>query len=374
MNYYEELGLTSDATAPEIRHAYRVAARLVHPDGHADEPVRAMAERQMKRLNEMLAILTDPQRRYEYDLALEDVARLPVLGPAAPGPAASNSGVHWQRPVELTLPSEPWWTRAPEWAQSTMRNGFWIFLAMVMLCVGLWYLADMPSTPVTRAQTEQPPPDEKLPAGPKAHKAAKPNVARVFPAEPKPAIQRPTGAPAEEIEIPHEVAAPLRETDRPQEALRIPEAAPEPSTTSAMAAKPEPSRFPAVRNPAGAASFAGNWLYLPATDAPAPGTYPATYVEMLLNEDKGELAGTYRAQYKVPDLALSPDVAFRVQGKLPADKSATLTWTSGDGAKGEAEMTLLGPNLMNLSWWTTKLGRRPMLGSGTTKLIRQQQP
>src|ERR1035438_9508360 len=132
MNYYEELGLRRDATAPEIRHAYRVAARLVHPDGHADEPVRAMAERQMKRLNEILAILTDPQRRYEYDLALEDAARLPALSPAAPDPPASNSGVHWQRPVELPLPSEPWWTRAPEWAQSTMRYGFWIFLAMVM--------------------------------------------------------------------------------------------------------------------------------------------------------------------------------------------------------------------------------------------------
>jgi hypothetical protein len=95
---------------------------------------------------------------------------------------------------------------------------------------------------------------------------------------------------------------------------------------------------------------------------------------MLVSENSGELSGTYRAQYKVPDLAVPPNVSFGIRGKLPVDKSAALTWTSADGAKGEVEMTLLGPNLMSLSWWTSKLGRRPMLGSGTTKLIRQQQP
>jgi curved DNA-binding protein CbpA len=40
MNYYEELGLRRESTAPEIRQAYRVAARLVHPIRHVDELVR----------------------------------------------------------------------------------------------------------------------------------------------------------------------------------------------------------------------------------------------------------------------------------------------------------------------------------------------
>ena len=172
MNYYEELGLRREATTPEIRQAYRVAARLVHPDGHAEELVRAMAERQMKRLNEILAILTDAQRRCEYDLSLEGVTRLPGTAPAAPNPTAANSGVHWVRPVKLNLPSEPWWTRAPEWAQSTMRHGFWIFLAVVILCVGFWYVAQgMHGVPAITAQMERPLPDEKLPASPKAQAA-----------------------------------------------------------------------------------------------------------------------------------------------------------------------------------------------------------
>src|ERR1035438_9336879 len=98
MNYYEELGLRRDATAPEIRQAYRVAARLVHPDGHADELVRAMAERQMKRLIYVLPILTDAQRRYGYDLALEGGTRLLGTTPPAPSPATASSGAHRVRP------------------------------------------------------------------------------------------------------------------------------------------------------------------------------------------------------------------------------------------------------------------------------------
>jgi len=371
MNYYEELGLRREATAPEIRQAYRVAARLVHPDGHADELVRAMAERQMKRLNEILAILTDVQTRHEYDVALDGVTRLPGTTPAPSGPMGANSGVRRVRPVKLKPPSEPWRQRAPEWAQSTMRHGFWIFLAVVMLCVGLWYVAGMPNTPVPTAQIERPLPEEKMSAVPKAHEGTKPNAPQTPRGEPKPTMKRPTGEPAEETDI-APANAHLPEA-QPQEVARFSEMVPEPSNM-AVAAKPEAYRMAAAPSPARAASFAGNWLYVPGRDEQVPGTYPATYVEMLVSEDNGELSGSYRAQYRVPNLAVSPDVSFRIRGRLSAERSVTLTWTSPDGAKGEAEMTLLGPNLMNLAWWTTKLGRRPVLGSGTTKLIRQQQP
>ena len=63
MTYYEELGLQSDAAADEIRHAYRTLARLLHPDRQPDPELRALAERQMKRLRDVVAILSHPRKR-----------------------------------------------------------------------------------------------------------------------------------------------------------------------------------------------------------------------------------------------------------------------------------------------------------------------
>src|SRR5437879_649432 len=70
MDHYEELGLTSGAPAEEIGQAYRALARLVHPDGQSDDKLKAAAELQMKRLNGIQAVLTDPRRRAEYDASL----------------------------------------------------------------------------------------------------------------------------------------------------------------------------------------------------------------------------------------------------------------------------------------------------------------
>ena len=55
MNYYEELGVSCDCSTEELHRAYKTLARLMHPDGQVDEKLRAMAERQMTRLNEILA-------------------------------------------------------------------------------------------------------------------------------------------------------------------------------------------------------------------------------------------------------------------------------------------------------------------------------
>ena len=75
MNYYEELGLRQDAALEEIRQAYRVLARLLHPDSQPDARLKAMAECQMKRLNEILAVLTDSQKRRQYDESLSGSPR-----------------------------------------------------------------------------------------------------------------------------------------------------------------------------------------------------------------------------------------------------------------------------------------------------------
>jgi molecular chaperone DnaJ len=66
MNPYEVLGLSENATADEIKSAYRKLAREYHPDVNKSPD----AEDKFKQLGEAYSILTDPQKkaRYEADL------------------------------------------------------------------------------------------------------------------------------------------------------------------------------------------------------------------------------------------------------------------------------------------------------------------
>ena len=67
MNYYEELGIQHDASVQDIRRAYRTLARLLHPDGQLDSDLKQLAERQTRRLGDLIEILIDPVKRRHYD-------------------------------------------------------------------------------------------------------------------------------------------------------------------------------------------------------------------------------------------------------------------------------------------------------------------
>src|SRR5689334_20166504 len=62
-DYYASLGLKRDATAEEIKKAFRKLARKYHPDV-SKEPD---AEVRMKEINEANAVLSDPEKRAAYD-------------------------------------------------------------------------------------------------------------------------------------------------------------------------------------------------------------------------------------------------------------------------------------------------------------------
>jgi curved DNA-binding protein len=62
-DYYQALGVSREATADEIKKAYRKLARKHHPDLSKE----AGAEARMKEVNEAYAVLSDPEKRAAYD-------------------------------------------------------------------------------------------------------------------------------------------------------------------------------------------------------------------------------------------------------------------------------------------------------------------
>lgn len=80
-DYYEVLGLSKNASAAEIKSAYRRLAREHHPDMVAESDKKT-AEEKFKEINEAYQVLSDPQKKQMYD----------QYGHAASGFSGSGSG------------------------------------------------------------------------------------------------------------------------------------------------------------------------------------------------------------------------------------------------------------------------------------------
>jgi curved DNA-binding protein len=72
-DYYATLGVPRDASADDIKKAFRKLARLYHPDTAKDKKT---AEEKFKEINEANEVLSDPEKRKKYD----------------------TLGAHWQEP------------------------------------------------------------------------------------------------------------------------------------------------------------------------------------------------------------------------------------------------------------------------------------
>ncbi|MEM7576156.1 MAG: J domain-containing protein [Planctomycetota bacterium] len=63
-DYYQTLGLKRDASAADIKRAYRTLARKLHPDVNKDDPEAAA---KFSKVSEAHDVLSDPEKRKKYD-------------------------------------------------------------------------------------------------------------------------------------------------------------------------------------------------------------------------------------------------------------------------------------------------------------------
>jgi DnaJ-class molecular chaperone len=89
---YDVLGVTSKASAEDIKKAYRRLARERHPDRDPNNPC---AEEEFKRLGEAYSILSDPVRRAQYDRGDIDAAGRRRRGGPKPGAKPDGADVEY---------------------------------------------------------------------------------------------------------------------------------------------------------------------------------------------------------------------------------------------------------------------------------------
>ena len=366
MNYYEELGLTPLASSHEIHQAHKHLARLLHPDRWPDADSRRLAECQMKRLNAVFEVLSDPDKRREYDLAMQPRPRLPMKARfAGTGPVRD-----WRQLLAALR------SKHIVWRASVVLGG----LILAWLAVrDKPPAASPPVTAVVEAAGQRPSPVPEFGGAPAP--PAQPEVA------PPPAPDTAQGR------------ALIRENDRLREQLgrlreEIQRSAAESAQLQAQLAAalaPAADRMPPPLEPVhpwprrengpaevappsaaprlGPGGLSGTWVYVASPGSADPAVlYPPEYIEAVIQEQGDRITGRFRSRYLVKDQAISPDVHFSFQGSA-ADYSA-LDRSAQGGARGQLSLERVSDDSLRVTWFASRLGPRSGLVSGSATLVR----
>jgi len=95
-NYYLILGISRFADPPEVRDAYRRLVKRYHPDRNQGDPLLFMD------IHEAYEVLSNPERRSEYDRALERARVFRPRGDVVIEPVRPTYSGHGIRPEPMT--------------------------------------------------------------------------------------------------------------------------------------------------------------------------------------------------------------------------------------------------------------------------------
>jgi hypothetical protein len=325
LSYYDDLGVEKTASSEEIREAYRTLVRLLHPDQQTDPTLKRAAEGQMRRINAIYAVLSDPEQRRRYDAGAGAVREIP-----------SMAMVRAQSALVVRRRIDP---------------GSLVWIGVAALSLGLIFWLAMMGQPITvrTAQTAVPVGKPQVPE----------NSSRQLPDS----ASRPAPIPRAERSLQTEAAVPR--ANKPPDPLPMPPPDFQPPSVTA----PE-LPAPAKAMPAPVKGFGGFWAYLHDQDFRQAGKYPPQFIETSIVEKDGRIRGRYKARYYVSDRPISPNVNFEFEGEF-SGVSAKLPWRGDGGSQGQVEINLMSDNELEVIWHATDLGQSLGLASGRAILRRR---
>lgn len=316
LTYYEDLGLSADASDAQIREAYLNLVRLLHPDLSSEPALKRFAANQMKRVSRAYAVLSDPERRRRYDAQL--------AGEEAEEPVSEKRRAGRSR------------------ARAWITLG-WLICAFAGI-VGIgWYVSQQTSRPSEPPQVSA---------------APNPLAAGANPPQSTTAASGATDKPVDLDSLRSELAAAKAERDRALEQTVLQAKELDFLTGRVLAGRPASA----------SSRLSGVWV-LPAKLAPASAFTPEA-VDLIVSAQQDTLEGRFRARYPGMGIPEPPMVRFYFEGKFQ-DDVANATWVGEDGSKGEIQLKLASDSTLQLVWSTTQPGKQSGPDSGTLALVRK---
>jgi curved DNA-binding protein CbpA len=350
ITYYEELGVENTASADEVRDAFRILVRLLHPDQQSDPQLREMAERQMRKLNRIYSVLSDVSRRNAYDQSLNNPRGAPIIV------FSGSDGA----------------------LKKLLARGGAVAAVVLGIFLLIWFAATGNNSEV-RGQEARGVSAGR--AGDNFDSDAGDQIFRLR-------DQLRTAETERDSALEQLGRLGRKQTDQTSPAKVQTAKSPEttelaattamtelPGATGKLPASPPGALTPPAANETAvaAAQFAGLWVYSKTAGSASPGgksQYPPEFIEVTVTERNGALHGQYHSRYQVLDHAISPDVDFVFNGK-PTGSSLNCAWQGPGGARGRMTLKLLPASNIEIAWNATDLGSQQWLVNGNATLIRK---
>lgn len=125
-DFYKLLGLSSAASQDDIQKAHRKLVRQEHPDANPEDP---HAEKRFKQIQQAYEVLSDPEKRREYDKQFRVFSTEDSGGPKAGASGRNGEGA-------ISTPSE----RVDRNRSSFFWVGYLLGIVLVALVLALLVL------------------------------------------------------------------------------------------------------------------------------------------------------------------------------------------------------------------------------------------